>query len=130
MQTIVSNMGALEQTLNNHDNRIDRNTDEIKALKEALAKLESEMMQLLSKVGADVRRAGQVNWSDALMTLENQIKQAGGLNIGDRWRLRFKDDSNKDLFLQDRSKKGYYRFRTTNCDHIVKGVKCNDCCQD
>ena len=130
MQTIVSNMGALEQTLNNHDNRIDRNTDEIKALKEALAKLESEMMQLLSKVGADVRRAGQVNWSDALMTLENQIKQAGGLNIGDRWRLRFKDDSNKDLFLQDRSKKGYYRFRTTNFDHIVKGVKCNDCCQD
>ena len=54
-----------------------------------------------------------------LSTIEAAIKERGGLNIGDRWRLRFKDDSNKDFFIQDRLKKGYYRFKTTGCDQIV-----------
>lgn len=71
-----------------------------------------------------------MDMSGALGALEEQIKEAGGLNIGDRWRLRFKDDSNKDLFLQDRKKKGYYRFRTTGCDRIVLGKKCTPCCED
>jgi len=63
-----------------------------------------------------------------LAALEEQIENNKGLNIGARWRLRFKDDENKDLFLQDRKKKGYYRFRTTKCDRIVPGCKVDPCC--
>lgn len=34
-----------------------------------------------------------------LSTIEAASKKRGGLNIGDRWRLRFKDDNNKDFFI-------------------------------
>jgi hypothetical protein len=83
-----------------------------------MALMKSEFERMLNEVGADVSRLGSVEL-DSLGALEDQIKEAGGLNIGDRWKLRFKDDSNKDFFIQDTKKKGYYRFRTTGCDHVV-----------
>jgi hypothetical protein len=46
---------------------------------------------------------GVQDFTGVLGALENEIRNAGGINIGDRWRLRFKDDANKDIFLQDRS---------------------------
>lgn len=128
MNTIVSNLGTLEETIQGHDVRIERNTGDIKMLREELAKLRSELMILISRVGSEIKKVGNVDWSGALGSLEDQIEAAGGLNIGNRWRIRFKDDENKDFFIQDKSKKGYYRFRTTGCDNIVKGIKCNPCC--
>ena len=130
MNTIVSNLKTLEEGMTGHDLRIQRNADEIKGLKEEIAKLRSELMMLISKVGSDLKKVGNVDWNGALGVLEDQISAAGGLNIGNRWRIRFKDDSNKDFFIQDRNKKGYYRFRTTGCDHIVKGCRVNNCCCD
>jgi len=73
---------------------------------------------------------GVKDLSGVLGALEAEIKQQGGINIGDRWRLRFKDDANKDIFLQDRQQKGYYRFRTTKCDRLVKSAKVNCNCVD
>lgn len=93
--------------------------------------MESELRNLIGKVGAQIGKVGQVNWNDALNALESQIKVNGGLNIGDRWRLRFKDDAcNKDFFIQDKNKKGYYRFKTTACDNVVKNNDCQPCCNN
>lgn len=128
MNIIVSNMKTLEESISTHDVRINRNTDDIKMLKEELAKLRSELMILISKVGSEIKKVGNVDWTGALGVLEEQIQANGGLNIGNRWRIRFKDDENKDFFIQDKSKKGYYRFRTTGCDHIVKGCRVNKPC--
>ena len=54
---------------------------------------------MINKVGAQMDGLKNVDLSQVLPTLEQQIREAGGLNIGDRWRLRFKDDNNKDLYL-------------------------------
>ena len=90
--------------------------------------MKSDFERMLNDVGARLDTVGQIEF-DGLGALEDQIKEAGGLNIGDRWRLRFKDGSNKDFFIQDRVKKGYYRFRTTGCDHVVQGCNIDpDCC--
>lgn len=130
MNTIVGNLKTLEETIAGQDVRIQRNTEDSKYLKEELAKLRSELMILITKVGSEIKKVGNVDWSGALGELEDQIAAQGGLNIGNRWRIRFKDDSNKDFFIQDRNKKGYYRFRTTGCDNIVKGCRANPCCCD
>jgi hypothetical protein len=87
----------------------------------------------LSKYLGDLKGAlGNISTGNTeeeiLAALENQIQLRGGLNIGDRWRLRFKSGSNNDLFLQDKLNKGYYRFRTTNCNNVVDGVKTNAAC--
>ena len=92
--------------------------------------LKSQFEDGMNKVGSELEGMGQTDLTGVLAAMEEQIKEKGGINIGDRWRLRFKDDCNKDLFLQDRAKKGYYRFRTTKCDRIVPGVKCNPRCCD
>jgi len=97
-------------------------------MRKELALLKDELMNAINKVGASI--PGEVDMDGVLGALEDQIAEAGGLNFGDRWRLRFKDDSNKDFFLHDKTGKGYYRFRTTGCDRIVKGTKCNPCCCD
>ena len=88
------------------------------------------MDSAVKKIGADIDGLDNTDLSGVLGALEEQIKLKGGLKIGERWTLRFKNDSNKDLFLQDREKKGYYRFRTTACDRIVPGIKCNPNCCD
>ena len=75
---------------------------------------------------------GNVNYDEILKGLEEKIHENKGLNFGPRWRLRFKDDDNKDFYLQDRKSKGYYRFRTTKCNRLVQGVKCGPetCCSE
>lgn len=110
-----------------HDSKISKNTADIRELRREMDLMKSEFEQMLNEIGSSINDLGNVEF-DGLGALEDQIKNAGGLNIGDRWRLRFKDGDNKDFFIQDRQKKGYYRFRTTGCDHVVQGVNVSDCC--
>mgnify|MGYP006875439328 FL=1 len=110
------------------DGKIAKNTQDIKELRREMDLMRQEFENMLRDVGATVEKLGNVEF-DGLGALEDQIKESGGLNIGDRWRLRFKDGSNKDFFIQDRQKKGYYRFRTTGCDHVVTGCNVDPCCK-
>lgn len=89
--------------------------------------MKSDFEGMLNEIGSELDKVGAVEF-DGLGALEDQISEAGGLNIGNRWRLRFKEGNNKDFFIQDREKKGYYRFRTTGCDHVVQGVNVDSCC--
>jgi len=120
----------LATQLEKSNGRIEQNEGDIRNLQRAVELLKQQLEDSMEQVGSSLDNIGETDYSGALNALEDQIAEAGGLNIGDRWRLRFKDDVNKDIFLQDREKKGYYRFRTTACDHIVKGVKCDpNCCE-
>lgn len=129
-KTIEQNMQFLDARLKEHSKKIDKNTSDIAGLRRELELLKQQMADQLAKVGSKIDGLGGTDLSGALGALEEQIKNAGGLNIGDRWRLRFQDNENKDIFLQDRNLKGYYRFRTTKCDRVVPGAKCNPCCRD
>ena len=127
-KTIQNNMKFLDEKLNEHELKINKNTEDIKMIRRELEILKGELMDAINKVGSSI--PGEPDMDGVLGALEDQIKEAGGLNFGDRWRLRFKDDSNKDFFIHDKKGKGYYRFRTTGCDRIVKGIKCDPCCCD
>jgi hypothetical protein len=120
--TIGENMKFLADQLNGLDGRITDNADEIKLVREEFELTRQDLMNKINQLGAAI--PGDIDMSGILGALEDQIKESGGLNFGDRWRLRFKDDCNKDLFLQDREKKGYYRFRTTCNDRLVDSTKC------
>jgi large subunit ribosomal protein L17 len=127
MSTLMNNLKMLEERMNEQDLKINKNAQDIKDLQRQFELMRQEFMGMLEEVGSREISLG-------LGELEDEIKAAGGLNIGDRWKLRFKDGSNKDFFIQDKQRKGYYRFRTTGCDHVVQG--CNikacdcDCCCD
>jgi hypothetical protein len=109
---------------------IRKNQEDIIDIRNQFGLLRKEFEDKFNQVGSALDGIGEVDMDGVLGALEKQIKEKKGLNIGDRWRLRFKDDENKDLFLQDRKKKGYYRFRTTGCDRMVRGIKCNPGCCD
>lgn len=127
MITLQNNLKMLDDKLMIHDQKINKNTADIRDLRREMDLMKSEFENMLNEIGSSIDELGNVEF-DGLGALEDQIKNAGGLNIGDRWRLRFKDGDNKDFFIQDRQKKGYYRFRTTGCDHVVQGVNVDDCC--
>jgi uncharacterized coiled-coil protein SlyX len=129
MQTLQGNLKILEEKLMAQDIKINKNSQDIKELRRDIDLMKSEFERMLNEVGSKMDQLGNVEF-DGLGALEDQIKAAGGLNIGDRWRLRFKDGDNKDFFIQDRQKKGYYRFRTTGCDHVVQGCNVDPCCCD
>lgn len=84
--------------MNAQDAKINKNTKDIKDLNMEMELMKSDFERMLNEVGASVEQLGAVEF-DGLGALEDQIKEAGGLNIGDRWRLRFKDGSNKDFFI-------------------------------
>ncbi len=100
MLVLQSNIRLLEEKLLAQNAVIEKNSIEIRELRREMALMKSEFERMLNEVGADVNRLGNVETA-SLGALEDQIKEAGGLNIGDRWKLRFKDDSNKDFFIQD-----------------------------
>ena len=119
----------MEEKMMAQDMRINKNAKDISDLQKDMDLMKSDFEAMLNKIGNEMEGLRNVEFS-GLGALEDQIKEAGGLNIGDRWRLRFKDGSNKDFFIQDRAKKGYYRFRTTGCDHVVEGCNVDPCCRD
>ena len=86
----------LEEKLLAQDARVTKNTQDIRDLLRELQLMRSEFEQMINEVGNV--EPGMGNLGD----LEDEIKSAGGLNIGDRWRLRFKEGDNKDFFIQDR----------------------------
>ena len=86
----------LEEKLLDQDARVTKNTQDIRDLLRELQLMRSEFEQMINEVGNV--EPGMGNLGD----LEDEIKSAGGLNIGDRWRLRFKEGDNKDFFIQDR----------------------------
>jgi DNA-binding transcriptional regulator YiaG len=129
MLTLQGNLRLLEEKMMAQDTRIVKNSQDIKEMRREMELMRSEFERMLNEVGATITGLGDREF-DGLGALEDQIKEAGGLNMGNRWRLRFKEGSNKDFFIQDREKKGYYRFRTTGCDHVVTGCNVEPCCRD
>lgn len=113
-------------------NDIQSLNDEVTQLKKTIAALKAEFDGALKNLGSQMNGIGNLDFDEILRGLEDKITENKGLNFGPRWRLRFKDDDNKDLFLQDRKSKGYYRFRTTKCNRVVQGVKCGPqtCCDE
>lgn len=51
--------------------------------------MQSSLANMIKKVGSQMDSIKNVDLSQVLPVLEQQIKDAGGLNIGERWRLRF-----------------------------------------
>lgn len=130
LQILLDNMKNLEQRVFNNEKGVTANRDNIKALRDEIDLLKSQLNMQVGKLKGQLKGLSAQDFTGVLGALEQEIKRAGGINIGDRWRLRFKDDANKDIFLQDRSQKGYYRFRTTKCDRLVKSCKANCNCVD
>jgi uncharacterized coiled-coil protein SlyX len=101
MRTLQDNLRILEEKLAGQDLKINQNTQGLNDLRMEMDLMKSDFERMLNEVGSQMEGLGQVEF-DGLGALEDQIKDAGGLNIGDRWRLRFKDGCNKDFFIQDR----------------------------
>lgn len=127
-QKVQQNMKFLATQIAKNSKNIQQNTNDISQLRKEMDLMREELRLAIAEVGSQI--PGDVDLSGVLAALEEQIAANKGLNIGARWRLRFKDDENKDLFLQDRQKKGYYRFRTTKCARLVPGLKCDPRCCD
>lgn len=126
-QKVEQNMKFLANQIAKNSKEIQTNAVDIKDLRRDMELMRSELQNAINQIG---NRPSEVNMDGVLAALEQQIAQNKGFNIGERWRLRFKDDDNKDLYIQDKKKKGYYRFRTTGCARLVPGVKCQPGCCD
>jgi hypothetical protein len=75
--------------LNEHLFLINQNTQDINDLKKNMGLMQSSLANMIKKVGSQMDSIKNVDLSQVLPVLEQQIKDAGGLNIGERWRLRF-----------------------------------------
>jgi hypothetical protein len=75
--------------LNEHLFLINQNTQDINDLKKNMGLMQSSLGNMIKKVGSQMDSIKNVDLSQVLPVLEQQIKDAGGLNIGERWRLRF-----------------------------------------
>ena len=82
-------MKSLEKQLNEHLVLINQNTQDINDLKKNMGLMQSSLVNMIKKVGSQMDSIKNVDLSQVLPVLEQQIKDAGGLNIGERWRLRF-----------------------------------------
>lgn len=82
-------MKSLEKQLNEHLVLINQNTQDINDLKKNMGLMQSSLANMIKKVGSQMDSIKNVDLSQVLPVLEQQIKDAGGLNIGERWRLRF-----------------------------------------
>lgn len=82
-------MKSLEKQLNEHLVLINQNTQDINDLKKNMGLMQSSLGNMIKKVGSQMDSIKNVDLSQVLPVLEQQIKDAGGLNIGERWRLRF-----------------------------------------
>jgi hypothetical protein len=80
---------SLEKQLNEHLVLINQNTQDINDLKKNMGLMQSSLGNMIKKVGSQMDSIKNVDLSQVLPVLEQQIKDAGGLNIGERWRLRF-----------------------------------------
>jgi hypothetical protein len=80
---------SLEKQLNEHLVLINQNTQDINDLKKNMGLMQSSLANMIKKVGSQMDSIKNVDLSQVLPVLEQQIKDAGGLNIGERWRLRF-----------------------------------------
>jgi hypothetical protein len=80
---------SLEKQLNEHLVLINQNTQDINDLKKNMGLMQSSLVNMIKKVGSQMDSIKNVDLSQVLPVLEQQIKDAGGLNIGERWRLRF-----------------------------------------
>lgn len=130
MKVLLDNLKKLELRVFANEKGVQANYDALKVIRDEINLLKSQIGLEVGKIKGAMKGMGVQDLRGVLGALESEIKNSGGINIGDRWRLRFKDDANKDIFLQDRLQKGYYRFRTTKCDRLVKSCKTNDCCCD
>lgn len=88
-QTLQDNLKSLEKQLNEHLVLINQNTQDINDLKKNMGLMQSSLANMIKKVGSQMDSIKNVDLSQVLPVLEQQIKDAGGLNIGERWRLRF-----------------------------------------
>jgi hypothetical protein len=127
-QKVEQNMKFLAAQIAKNAKATAANAGDIKEMRQEMELMRAELREAIDQVGAQI--PGDIDMSGVLAALEEQIALNKGFNIGERWRLRFKDDENKDLFLQDRQKKGYYRFRTSGCARLVPGLKCDPTCCD
>lgn len=128
LKLIEKNLKKLAKDIISLKEKVSVNTQNYENLLNRVMFLESQLQDYLNDLGGALGNIETFDERLILQRLEQQIEDRGGINIGDRWRIRFKDDENKDLFIQDRQKKGYYRFRTTDCNQVVEGCVTGKAC--
>jgi hypothetical protein len=127
LDKINQNFLTLEKEISSVKGMAQQNKSDIEYLSSRLDQLEISLENYLQQLKGSLGASGDATLSEEeiLLALENQISERGGLKLGPRWRLRFLNNGNNDLFLQDKLNGGYYRFRTTDCNHVVDGIVTN-----